>query len=200
MCWHWYFLNDYWSCRNAEKISRVLERKLWPTAKPQIQEEPCGFQPGCSLTLHSCWGQPSNLLVPHGVLWGVLHVYGLLLPLLRALWPLYNQSENCKCILCSGFSVGVLCQSCTRSLILFVVFMGKISKSRVRRVYSLGTSDSGMHRGVLQPGWESATPHLRPWSSVGTRWICYHQRGSQLLPEAKGVKVCWDLAHRFWSE
>ncbi|KAK0156386.1 hypothetical protein N1851_000302 [Merluccius polli] len=33
--------------------------------------------------------------VPRGILWGVLMKYGVLGPLVQAIWALYNQSESC---------------------------------------------------------------------------------------------------------
>ncbi len=58
--------------------------------------------------------EKANNLVPQGVLWGVLREYGVLGPLLRTIWSLYNQSESCVRILgtkSNTFLVNVgLCQ------------------------------------------------------------------------------------------
>ncbi len=75
-------------------------------------------------------------MFPGGSCGGVLQEYGVLGLLLRAIRSLYNQSESCIRIPCtesSMFSVGVgLCQGSPLSSILFVIFMGKISRHNRR--------------------------------------------------------------------
>ena len=70
--------------------------------------------------------------VPQEILWGVLQRYGVLKSLLRAIWSLYNQSKSCVCILSTRsnlFTIRIgLCQGCPLSWILFVIFMGWISR------------------------------------------------------------------------
>ncbi|KAK3537395.1 hypothetical protein QTP70_008853 [Hemibagrus guttatus] len=70
--------------------------------------------------------------VPRGILWEVLWEYGVRGPLLRAVWSLYNRSRSlvriasCKSDL---FPVHVgLRQGCPLSLVLFIVFMDRISR------------------------------------------------------------------------
>ncbi|KAK3506039.1 hypothetical protein QTP70_003193, partial [Hemibagrus guttatus] len=95
--------------------SRVLERRVRPLVEPRIQEEQCGFRPGCGTldqlyTLHrvleGLWefAQPVHMCfvdlekafdrVPRGILWEVLWEYGVRGPLLRAVWSLYNWSRS----------------------------------------------------------------------------------------------------------
>ncbi|KAK3549912.1 hypothetical protein QTP86_015528 [Hemibagrus guttatus] len=133
--------------------SRVLERRFQPLIEPQIQEEQCGFRPGCGTlyqlyTLHrvleGSWefAQPVHMCfvdlekafdcVPRGILWEVLWEYGVHGPLLRAVQSLYNRSRSlvriasCKSDL---FPVHVgLRQSCPLSPVLFIVFMDRISR------------------------------------------------------------------------
>ncbi|KAK3572660.1 hypothetical protein QTP86_001628 [Hemibagrus guttatus] len=95
--------------------SRVLERRVSPLVKPQIQEEQCGFCPGRGTldqlhTLHrvlkDSWefAQPVHMCfvdlektfdrVPCGILWEVLWENGVRGPLLKAVRPLYDQSRS----------------------------------------------------------------------------------------------------------
>ncbi|KAI3359839.1 hypothetical protein L3Q82_014187 [Scortum barcoo] len=95
--------------------ARVLERRIRPIVDPRIQEEQCGFRPGRGTldqlyTLHrvleGLWefAQPVHMCfvdlekafdrVPRGILWGVLHEYGVRGPLLRAVQSLYDRSRS----------------------------------------------------------------------------------------------------------
>ncbi|KAK3509655.1 hypothetical protein QTP70_008402 [Hemibagrus guttatus] len=133
--------------------SRVLERRVRPLVEPRLQEEQCGFRPSRGTldqlyTLHrvleGSWefAQPVHMCfvdlekafdrVPRGILWEVLWEYGLRGPLLRAVRSLYNRSRSlvriasCKSDL---FPVHVgLRQGCPLSLVLFIVFMDRISR------------------------------------------------------------------------
>ncbi|KAK3553178.1 hypothetical protein QTP86_031753 [Hemibagrus guttatus] len=131
--------------------SRVLERRVRPLVEPRIQEEHCGFHPGCGTldqlyTLHrvleGSWefAQPVHMCfvdlekafgrVPRGILWEVLWEYGDRGPLLRAVRSLYSRSlvhiASCKSDL---FPVHVgLQQGCPLSPVLFIVFMNRISR------------------------------------------------------------------------
>ncbi|KAK3534231.1 hypothetical protein QTP86_007026 [Hemibagrus guttatus] len=84
--------------------------------------------------------------VPRGILWEVLWEYGVHGLLLTAVWSLYNQSRSlvriasCKSDL---FPVHVgLRQGCPLSLVLFIVFMDRIS----RRSQGLEGVQFGDHR------------------------------------------------------
>ncbi|KAK3549447.1 hypothetical protein QTP86_001448 [Hemibagrus guttatus] len=147
--------------------SRVLERRVRPLVEPRIQEEQCGFRPGCGTldqlyTLHrvleGSWefAQPVHMCfvdmektfnrVPHGILWEVLWEYGVHGPLLRTVWSLYNQSRSlvhiasCKSNLFPVHSG--LQQGCPLSPVLFIVFMDRIS----RRSQGLEGVQFGDHR------------------------------------------------------
>ncbi|KAK3537069.1 hypothetical protein QTP70_000867 [Hemibagrus guttatus] len=121
--------------------SRVLERRVRLLVEPRIQEDQL-------YTLHrvleGSWefAQPVHMCfvdlekafdrVPRGILWEVLWEYGVCGPLLRAVRSLYNRSRSlvriasCKSDL---FPVHVgLQQGCPLSLVLFIVFMDKISR------------------------------------------------------------------------
>ena len=67
--------------------------------------------------------------VPQGNFWELLLEYGFLVPLLCAIWSLYNQSERCVCIFSrksNTFLVGIgLRQGFPLSQILFVIFMNR---------------------------------------------------------------------------
>lgn len=102
--------------------SRVLERRVWPIAEPQIEEEQCGFCPGHGTTdqiftlariLEGAWDYAHPVYmcfvdlekaydrVPREILWEVLWEYGVRGSLLRASQSLYIQSESCVQVLCS---------------------------------------------------------------------------------------------------
>ncbi|KAI3359391.1 hypothetical protein L3Q82_002893 [Scortum barcoo] len=96
--------------------ARVLERRIRPIVDPRIQEEQCGFRPGRGTVdqlytlrrvLEGLWefAQPVHMCfvdlekasfdrVPRGILWGVLHEYGVRGPLLRAVRSLYDRSRS----------------------------------------------------------------------------------------------------------
>ncbi|KAI3370701.1 hypothetical protein L3Q82_007256 [Scortum barcoo] len=128
--------------------ARVLERRIRPIVDPRIQEEQCGFRPGRGTldqlyTLHrvleGLWefAQPVHMCfvdlekafdrVPRGILWGVLHEYGVRGPLLRAVRSLYDRSRSLVRIAGSKsdlFPVHVgLRQGCPLSPVLFIIFM-----------------------------------------------------------------------------
>ncbi|XP_056158101.1 A-kinase anchor protein 2-like, partial [Lampris incognitus] len=154
---------DWMLCTNYEGItllslpgkvySRVLEERLWPIIEPRIQEEQCGFCPGCGPTdkhftlaevLREAWefDRPVYMCfvdlekaydcIPWETLWRVLQEYGVPGQLLQAIQSLYNQSESFACILgtkSNTFLVGAgLRQGCPLSPILFVIFMDRISR------------------------------------------------------------------------
>ncbi|TWW62347.1 R2DM Retrovirus-related Pol polyprotein from type II retrotransposable element [Takifugu flavidus] len=108
--------------------SGVLERRVRWIVKPQIQEEQCGFRPG-SGTVDQLY---TLSRVFEGVLWGVLREYGVLGPLIRAVRSLYDQCQSLVRIAGSksnSFPVRVgLRQGCPLSLILFIIFMDRISR------------------------------------------------------------------------
>jgi len=131
--------------------SRVLERRLRPIVEPQLQEEQCGFLPGCGtvhqlFTLAGLLGEhgmstcrPSSLdlekaydRVPQESCGGYYGVPGPLAHAILVQMALYKQSESCVRILgtkSSTFSVGVgLCQGCPLSPILFRICMDRISR------------------------------------------------------------------------
>ncbi|KAI3360388.1 hypothetical protein L3Q82_002299 [Scortum barcoo] len=108
-----------WQTGVVKVYARVLERRIRPIVDPQIQEEQCGFRPGRGTldqlyTLHrvleGLWefAQPVHMCfvdlekafyrVPRGILWGVLHEYGVRGPLLRAVRSLYDRSRSLVCI------------------------------------------------------------------------------------------------------
>ncbi|KAK3507784.1 hypothetical protein QTP70_000373 [Hemibagrus guttatus] len=96
---------------------RVLERRVRPLVKPQIQEEQCNFRPSRGTldqlyTLHrvleGSWefAQPVHICfvdlektfdrVPRGILWEVLLEYGVRGPLLRAVWSVLGTARGWK--------------------------------------------------------------------------------------------------------
>ncbi|KAI3364112.1 hypothetical protein L3Q82_010940 [Scortum barcoo] len=122
---------------------------------PRIQEEQCGFHPGRGTldqlytlrrVLEGLWefAQPVHMCfvdlekafdrVPRGILWGVLreYEYGVRGPLLRAVRSLYDRSRSLVRIAGSKsdlFPVHVgLRQGCPLSLVLFIIFMDRISR------------------------------------------------------------------------
>ncbi|KAI3375087.1 hypothetical protein L3Q82_021613, partial [Scortum barcoo] len=70
----------------------VLERRIRPIVEPQIQEGLWEF----SQPVHMCFVDLEKVFdrVPYGILWGVLHEYGVRGPLLRAVRSLYDQSKE----------------------------------------------------------------------------------------------------------
>ena len=80
-----------------ESLLQVLERRARLLVEPRIQEEQCGFRPGCGTVdqlytlmralvrdwefaqpVHMCFVDLDQAYdgVPQGVLWGALHEYG----------------------------------------------------------------------------------------------------------------------------
>ncbi|KAI3364680.1 hypothetical protein L3Q82_011453 [Scortum barcoo] len=108
---------DHTSQPPRKKVyASVLERRIRPIVDPRIQEEQCGFhRPGRGTldqlytlrrVLEGLWefAQPVHMCfvdlekafdrVPRGILWGVLHEYGVRGPLLRAVRSLYDRSRS----------------------------------------------------------------------------------------------------------
>lgn len=118
--------------------------------KPRIQEEQCGFQPGCRMleqlfTLTSIpegskeSSQPAYMSfedlekaydhVPWGVRWGVLQQYKVQSLLLQAIWSLYKRRKSLVCISSSKSDLYQwVLDSTTAAFCLFVTFMDGISK------------------------------------------------------------------------
>ncbi|TWW64974.1 hypothetical protein D4764_22G0006210 [Takifugu flavidus] len=95
--------------------SGVLERRVRRIVEPRIQEEHCGFRPGCgtvdqlytlSRVFEGAWefAQPVHMCfvdlekafdhVPWGVLWGVLREYGVSGFLIRAVRSLSDRCQS----------------------------------------------------------------------------------------------------------
>ena len=128
--------------------SKVLERRVRPIVEPQIEEEQCRFLPGRGTTdqlftlakiLEGAWEYAYpvymyfvDLEKVYEILWEMLREYRVRGSLLRAIQSLYTQSKSCVWVLGSkldSFPVGVgLHQGCALSLILFVIFMDRISR------------------------------------------------------------------------
>uniref|UniRef100_A0AAQ4RS36 Reverse transcriptase domain-containing protein n=1 Tax=Gasterosteus aculeatus aculeatus TaxID=481459 RepID=A0AAQ4RS36_GASAC len=157
--------------------SKVLERRVRPIVEPRIEEEQCGFRPGRGTTdqlftlsriIEGAWeyAHPVYMCfvdlekpcdrVPREKLWDVLREYGVRGSLLGAIQSLYAQSESCVRVLGSKsktFPVGVgLHQGCALSLILFVVFMDRISR-RSRGKEGLQFGGCRSHCCFLQMMW-----------------------------------------------
>ncbi|TWW74379.1 hypothetical protein D4764_14G0003810 [Takifugu flavidus] len=69
--------------------SGVLERRVRRIVEPRIQEEQCGFHPGCG-TVDQLYPLSRFLRV----LWGVLREYGVSGPLIRAVRSLYDRCQS----------------------------------------------------------------------------------------------------------
>ncbi|KAK3514905.1 hypothetical protein QTP70_034961 [Hemibagrus guttatus] len=133
--------------------SRVLERRVRPLFEPRIQEGRCGFRPSrgtldqlytlhrvlkgsweFAQSVHMCFVDSEKAFnhVPRGILWEVLWEYGVRGPLLRAVWSLYNWSKSLvRIVSCKSDLFPVhfgLRQGCPLSLVLFIVFMDRISR------------------------------------------------------------------------
>ncbi|KAI3367105.1 hypothetical protein L3Q82_008170 [Scortum barcoo] len=109
-----------WSCGTLDQLytlHRVLEG-LWEFAQPVHM---------CFVDLEKAFDR-----VPRGILWGVLHEYGVREPLLRAVRSLYDRSRSLVRIAGSKsdlFPVHVgLRQGCPLSPVLFIIFMDRISR------------------------------------------------------------------------
>ncbi len=142
----------------------VLERRLWPTVKPQIQEK-FRFSPGrimgvCPYSVHVfcrlvLQRRPTTVSTRESCR-GYCGSMGYWGQFLWAIRSLYNQSESCIHILSTNsntFSVSFgLHQGWALSPILFVIFMDMISRrSRGRSVSGLRTSE--LHLCYLQMMW-----------------------------------------------
>ncbi|KAI3363117.1 hypothetical protein L3Q82_011764 [Scortum barcoo] len=135
--------------------ARVLERRIRPIVEPSDSGGTMRFSswswntgPALLYTLHrvleGLWefAQPVHMCfvdlekafdrVPRGILWGVLHEYGVRGPLLRAVRSLYDRSRSLVRIAGSKsdlFPVHVgLRQGCPLSPVLFIIFMDRISR------------------------------------------------------------------------
>ncbi|TWW71482.1 Cubilin Precursor [Takifugu flavidus] len=95
--------------------ARVLEKRIRLTVESLIEEEQCGFRPGCGTTdqlftlagvLEGSWefAQPVHMCfvdlekaydqVPRSILWGALREYGVEGPLIRAAQSLNQRSRS----------------------------------------------------------------------------------------------------------
>uniref|UniRef100_A0A8C6M635 Reverse transcriptase domain-containing protein n=1 Tax=Nothobranchius furzeri TaxID=105023 RepID=A0A8C6M635_NOTFU len=133
--------------------SKVLERRVRSIVESQIEEEQCGFRPGCGTVdqlytlarvMEGAWefAQPIHMCfvdlekaydrVPRGTLWGTLQEYWVGGFLLRAIQSLYQRSMSLVRTAGSKsdlFLVRVgLRQGCALSLVLFITFMDRISR------------------------------------------------------------------------
>ncbi|TWW56221.1 hypothetical protein D4764_08G0002080 [Takifugu flavidus] len=133
--------------------SGVLERRVPRIVEPRIQEEQCGFHPGCGTVdqlytlsrvfegawefaqaVHMCFADLEKAFdrVPRGVLWEVFQDYGVPGPLIWAVCSLNDQCQSLVRIAVSKsnlFPVRVgLCQGYLLSPILFITFMDRISR------------------------------------------------------------------------
>ena len=156
--------------------SKVLERRVRPIIEPQIEEEQCGFLPGCGTTdqlftlariLEGAWeyAYPVYMCfvdlekaydrVPREILWEVLREYRV-----RGV-PTQGPSNlfTPKAKAVSGFSavsqfsfpLGVgLRQGCASSPILFVIFIDRISRCTVVEERGRSLVGLGLHRCFLQ--------------------------------------------------
>ena len=181
--------------------SKVLERRVRPIVEPQLEEEQCGFHPGCGTMDHhftlarileGAWGYAYPVYmcfldlekaydwVPREILWEVLREYRVRGFLLGAIQSLYTKSESCVRVLSSksdSFPVGIgLRQGCTLSPILFVIFMDRISRrSCGGEGLQFNTHWIGSQPSLKRLGWGSAPRNRRSWFSAGNQWIVYSE-------------------------
>ncbi len=137
-------MGSHFSASPGKSMPRVR-----PIVEPRIQEEQCGRGTldqlySLSRVLEGAWefAQPTHMCfvdlekafdcVPRVVLWGVLWEYGVRGLLLRAARSLYDRSRSLVRIAGSKsdlFPVHVgLRQGCPLSLVLFIIFMDRISR------------------------------------------------------------------------
>ncbi|KAK3552841.1 hypothetical protein QTP86_022544 [Hemibagrus guttatus] len=195
---------------SGKVYSRVLERRVRTLVEPQIQEEQCGFRPSRGTldqlyTLHrvleGSWefAPPVHMCfvdlekafdrVPRGILWEALWEYGVRGPLLRAVLSLYNRSRSlvriasCKSDL---FPVHVgLRQGCPLSLVLFTVFMDRISRG------SQGLEGHALGRFAAEceaAGMRVSTSKSEAMVLDRKKVACTLQVGGEVLPQVEEFK------------
>ncbi|KAK3564604.1 hypothetical protein QTP86_023765, partial [Hemibagrus guttatus] len=191
--------------------SRVLERRVRPLVKPQIQEEQCGFRPSRGTldqlyTLHrvlkGSWefAQPVHMCFvdlekafnhfPCSILWEVLWEYGVRGPLLRAVRSLYNRNRSlvriasCKISRRSQGLEGVRFGDHRISSLIFADDVVLLAPSSLDLQHALGCFAAECEAAGMRVSTSKSEAMVLDWKKVA----CTLQVGGEVLPQVEEFK------------